>query len=113
MEKLIEQGGKTRAVYQRLGNIYQEVGLNRLAKQRYLTALELAAKEQAEKEQNLAEKEEKALIQYRLGEVNQTIGELKDSYKWYQAARDSFRTLGNQELVQELQEKLDYLKQQV
>lgn len=113
LEKLIEQGGKTRAVYQRLGNIYQEVGLNRLAKQRYLTALELAAKEQAEKQQNFAEKQEKALIEYRLGEVNQVIGDLKDSYKWYQAARDSFRALENQELVQELQEKLDYLKPRV
>lgn len=108
LEGVIEQGSKTRAVYQRLGEIYQQVGLNRLAKQRYLTAVELA-----QKEQKLAEKQEKALIEYRLGEVNQVIGELKDSYQWYQAAQNSFRALGNREQARLIQQKLDYLKDRV
>ena len=102
LERLIEQGSKTRVVYQRLGDIYQKVGLNRLAKQRYLAAVELSQKE---------EQEEKALIQLRLGEVNQVIGDLQDSYKWYQAARDSFAALGDKEQAKLLGKKLDYLKE--
>ena len=102
LERLIEQGSKTRVVYQRLGEIYQEVGLNRLAEQRYLVAVELSQKE---------EQEEKALIQLRLGEVNQVIGDLQDSYKWYQAARDSFAALGDEKQAKLLGKKLDYLKE--
>ncbi|GEM_PF-1975009 len=108
LEKSIKQGSKTRAVYQRLGEIYQQVGLNRLAKQRYLIAVELA-----QKEQNLSEQQDKALIEYRLGEVNQVIGELKDSYKWYQDAQNSFRALGDKEQEKLIQQKLDYLKDRV
>lgn len=102
LENLIKSGNKARAVYQRLGAIYQEVGLNRLARQRYLAAIELSEKEQ---------KEEKALIQLRLGEVNQVIGDLKDAYKWYQAAHQSFHTLGNKEQANLLQQKLNYLEE--
>ena len=105
LEESIKQDSKTRAVYQRLGEIYQEVGLNRLARERYLTALELV-----QKEQKLEDKEEKASIQYHLGEVNQAIGDLQDSYKYYQAAQNSFRALGDKEQAESLQPKLDYLK---
>lgn len=108
LERLIKQGSKTRAVYRRLGEIYQQVGLNRLAKQRYLTAIELA-----QKQQNLSDKQDKALIEYRLGEVNQVIGELKDSYQWYQAAQNSFRALGDKEQAKLIQQELDYLKDRV
>ncbi len=108
LERLIEQDSKTRAVYQRLGKIYQEVGLNRLAKQRYLAAIELS-----EKEQTLEGQQETALIQLRLGEVNQVIGDLEDSYKWYQAARDSFAGLGDKEQSKLLEQKLDYLKERL
>jgi hypothetical protein len=45
LEGLVEKSSQTTAVYQLLGSIYQQVGLNQLAKERYLTALKLAKAE--------------------------------------------------------------------
>jgi hypothetical protein len=45
LEGLVKKGSQTTAVYQLLGSIYQQVGLNRLARERYLIALKLAKAE--------------------------------------------------------------------
>ncbi len=107
LEAVVKQGSKNRAVYQLLGKVYQEVGLNRLAKQRYLTALELTPTTN-----KLEAKQDRALIQYRLGEVYYAIGDVENSYKWYETARDSFRALKEPQIVKQVEENLDYLKEQ-
>ncbi len=45
LEKLVKDGNQTTAVHQLLGSIYQQIGLNELAKERYLKAMELASAE--------------------------------------------------------------------
>jgi hypothetical protein len=45
LENLVASGSKTTTVYQMLGNIYQQIGLNSLAKQRYAIGLKLAQAE--------------------------------------------------------------------
>ena len=107
LEAAVKQDSKTRAVYQLLGEVYQEVGLNWLAKQRYLIALGLT-----QITNKLEAKQDQALIQYRLGEVHYAIGDVENSYKWYETARDSFRALKEPQLVKQVQENLDYLKEQ-
>ena len=42
LERLVKDGNQTTAVYQLLGSTYQKIGLNDLAKERYLKARELA-----------------------------------------------------------------------
>jgi hypothetical protein len=45
LERLVKNGSKITAVYQLLGDIYQQIGLNSLAKARYEIGLTLARKE--------------------------------------------------------------------
>lgn len=45
LEELVKDGNQTTAVHQLLGSIYKQIGLNELAKDRYLKALELAKAE--------------------------------------------------------------------
>jgi hypothetical protein len=45
LERLVKDGSKITAVYQLLGDIYRQIGLNSLAKVRYETGLTLARKE--------------------------------------------------------------------
>jgi hypothetical protein len=98
LEKLVKGGSKTTAVYQLLGSIYQHIGLNLLATERYLEGLKLA---QAEK--NL---EAQASIQVSLGEVDETLNQSQQALQRYQAAMASYRTLGDEEQVRVLEEKL-------
>lgn len=65
LDKLVKGGSKTTAVYQVLGSIYQHIGLNLLARERYLTGLKLA-----QVEKNL---EAQASIQVSLGEVDEVL----------------------------------------
>jgi hypothetical protein len=102
LEKAVKEGNQTTAVYQLLGNIYQQVGLNLLAKERYLTGLNLAKAEQ--------NWEAQAMIQESLGEVQETLDQLKDALQRYQSAQGSYRVLGDEGKVQQLQRKLDDLK---
>ncbi|MEG5138870.1 MULTISPECIES: tetratricopeptide repeat protein [unclassified Microcoleus] len=102
LDKAVKQGNQTTAVYQLLGSIYQQVGLNLLAKERYLTGLNLAKAEQ--------NWEAQAMIQESLGEVEETLDQLKNALQRYQEAQGSYRVLGDEGKVQKLQQKLDDLK---
>ena len=105
LEELVKKGSRSTAVYQLLGSIYQQVELNLLARERYLTALKLA-----QTEKNL---EAQAIIQASLGEVDFSLDKLQDALRWYQAAQVGYRGLGDTARVQELQEKVDDLKGRV
>ncbi|MCC3450426.1 MAG: hypothetical protein JGK30_18900 [Microcoleus sp. PH2017_40_RAT_O_B] len=102
LEKAVKQGNQATAFYQLLGSIYQQVGLNSLAKERYLTGLNLAKAEQ--------NWEAQAMIQESLGEVEETLDQLKNALQRYQEAQSSYRVLGDEGKVQKLQQKLDDLK---
>lgn len=105
LEELVKKGSRSSAVYQLLGSIYQQVELNLLARERYLTALKLA-----QTEKNL---EAQAIIQASLGGVDFSLDKLQDALRWYQAAQVAYRGLGDVAKVQELQEKVDDLKGRV
>jgi len=102
LEKAVTQGNQTTAVYQLLGSIYQQVGLNLLAKERYLSGLNLAKAEH--------NWEAQAMIQESWGEVEETLDKLKPALQRYQEAQGSYRVLGDEGKVQKLQQKLDDLK---
>ncbi|MBN3906671.1 MAG: tetratricopeptide repeat protein [Nostoc sp. NMS1] len=102
LEKLVKSGSQTTAVYQLLGSIYQHIGLNLLAQERYLTALKLA-----EAEKNL---EAQASIQVSIGEVYETLNQSQQALQRYQEAMTSYRTLGDEEEVRRLQHKLGAMK---
>jgi hypothetical protein len=72
-----------------------------LAKERYLTGLNLAKAEQ--------NWEAQAMIQESLGEVEETLDQLKNAWQRYQEAQSSYRVLGDEGKVQKLQQKLDDL----
>lgn len=105
LEKAVKEGNQTTAVYQLLGSIYQQVGLNLLAKERYLTGLNLA-----KAEQNL---EVQAMMQESLGEIEEALDQLKNALQWYQSAQGSYRVLGDEGKVQQLQRKLDDLNERI
>ncbi|MEY3401368.1 MAG: hypothetical protein RLZZ86_983 [Cyanobacteriota bacterium] len=102
LEGLVKQRNKRTAVYQLLGSIYQQIGLTELARERYITALQLA-----KAENNLAAQ---AVSQVNLGEVDITLAHSKQAFQWFQNAQSSYRTLGDEAKVREMQHQLDYLK---
>jgi tetratricopeptide (TPR) repeat protein len=102
LEKAVKEGNRTTAVYHLLGSIYQQVGLNLLAKEGYLTGLNLAKAEESWEAQGI--------IQESLGEVEEALDNLKSALQWYQEAQSSYRVLGDEGKVQKLQQKLDDLK---
>ncbi|KST67713.1 tetratricopeptide repeat protein [Mastigocoleus testarum] len=93
------------AVHQLLANTYQQVGLNLLSRQQYLTALELARTEK-----NL---EAQAIIQGSLGEIDFSFNKLQDALRWYQAAQVGYQELGDRTKADELQQKVNQLKGRV
>jgi hypothetical protein len=99
LEELVRKGDRTASVYQLLGEIYQHVGLNELARERYTSAL-------AKVGDNL---EGQARIQASLGEVDCDLKRVDDARRWYQQAQVNYRTLGDEQQVTELQQKLNML----
>lgn len=102
LEGWVKKGTETTAVYELLGRNYQQVGLYRLARERFLTGLE-----KAKAEGNL---DGQARIQLSLGEVDYGLAELPQALQWFQSAQVSYRELGNEGQVQELQQKVDDVK---
>jgi hypothetical protein len=105
LEGLVKKGSRSTAVYQLLGSTYQQIGLNQLAKERYLTALQLA-----KAEKNLLGQ---AIIQASLGEVDVSLNQLKQALQWFKDAQDNYQLLGDQGQVEALQQKLDDLKRRI
>ena len=93
------------ATTQLWGELYQQSGLPRSAKDQYVKALELA-----KTENNL---EAQAMLQTHLGEVNETLEQLKEALQAFQAAQRSYRALGDAERVKTLQQQIDDLSQRV
>ncbi len=99
LEELVRKGNQTASVYQLLGEIYQKVGLNELALEKYKAAIEKVG-------DNL---EGQASIQASLGEIYNALIRKDEARHAYQQAQDDYRALGDEQRVMELQKKLDEL----
>ena len=97
LEATIEEGKALVATYQLLGDIYKDVGLNRLAKERYLTGLELA---RAASDLTSQAEMEKSLVF-----VTSIIEGKEEAWKWLDKALVSYRAIGDEVEVGKLEEK--------
>ena len=99
LEGLVKGGSQTVAVYRLLGDIYQQGGLSRLAKERYLKALELA---------DAGDVEGQAAIQAGLGEADYALGNEDEAVQWLEKATAGYEGLGDKSQVQELEQGRDF-----
>ncbi|MBW4518970.1 MAG: hypothetical protein KME16_04620 [Scytolyngbya sp. HA4215-MV1] len=84
-----------------LGSLYQQVGLPRLAKERYLKALT-----RAKTEQNV---EMQAEVHVALGTIEESLGQEKIALQWYRDAQINYRLLKDDGQIEVLQEQIDHL----
>jgi len=99
------KGIQTTVTTQLLGELYQQSGLPGLAKDQYMKALQLA-----QTENNL---EAKAILQNHLGEVNESLDQLKEALRAFQDARLSYQALGDVVQVKTLKVRIDDLSKRV
>lgn len=114
LSKLIEKEQQGAAVYELLGQTYADVGLFSLAKEEFLTALELA-----EAEGNL---DLQASLQGSLGEVTDILStkpeDFQEAVAWLQAALRDYEALGElteveEERVAEIEKKLAEIREKI
>lgn len=96
LEGLVQGRSETVAVYQLLGDLYLEVGLNPQAKRPYLRALELA--------EGTEDLEGQAEAQVGLGQVE---GEKTEAIEWLTQAQTNYQKLGDRSKVKEVQQWID------
>ncbi len=101
LEGLVKQGSQITAVYQLLGDIYLQVGLSRLAKGRYLTALQLAKRSE--------DVEGQAVVQAGLGEADDALGNKNEAVRWLENAKAGYVALGDDLQLRELERRIDSL----
>jgi hypothetical protein len=101
LERSAEINPQVANIYRTLGNLYQQIGLLRLAELRYLRAHELAtASDDVESETATAAK---------LGEVYLALGNKSEAHDWLEQARENYKKLGDSQRVNELEEQLAQL----
>lgn len=93
LEELVKQGSQTTAVYQLLGDLYQQVGLSQQAKSPYLRALELA--------KGTEDVEGQAEAQVGLGQVE---GKKTEAIEWLTQAQTNYQKLGDIAKVEEIKQ---------
>ncbi|NEO07376.1 MULTISPECIES: hypothetical protein [unclassified Moorena] len=96
LEQSIKEGKTLVATYQLLGDTYTEVGLNRLAKERYLKGLELA--------KAASDLNSQAEIQKSLVTISLIIDSKEEALQWLEKAQVSYRALGDESEVRQLEE---------
>jgi hypothetical protein len=97
LEAAISDEIESVAIYRLLGKVYQQVGLNRLAKDRYLKGLELA--EQAE------DIESQALIQGSLALINVILDEPEEGRQQLEMSQRLYQELGDTEKARKIEEQ--------
>ncbi|NEO92393.1 MAG: tetratricopeptide repeat protein [Moorea sp. SIO3G5] len=97
LEQSIKDGNNLVATYQLLGDTYTQVGLNRLAKERYLKGLELA--------QAASDLNSQAEIQKSLVIITLIIDSKEEALQWLEQAQVSYRALGDQSKVRQLEQQ--------
>ena len=96
LEGFVKQGSQTAAVYQLLGDLYLQVGLNQPAKSSYLQALEIA--------QRTEDLEGQAEAQFGLGKVEYGLGKKTEPIEWLTQAQTNYQKLGDRSKVDEVQQ---------
>ncbi len=86
LKGLVKSGSQTATVYQLLGDTYQRVGLNLMAKEVYQQGLALTVEEE--------KSEVKAMMQWGLGEVEYVLGNRYKAAEWLEKARVNYLVLG-------------------
>ncbi|MDE5084413.1 MAG: hypothetical protein O4859_25700, partial [Trichodesmium sp. St18_bin1] len=99
LETAIQDGIKSTAIYQLLGEIHQKIGLNRLAREHYLKALKLTKPK--------ADLEGLANIQGGLAITNAIIGYKDDALKYLEYAKASYKKLEQKEAQEKTVGKLE------
>jgi hypothetical protein len=105
LEQWLGQGNRSAAVYQLLGDLYWQVGLPGLARERYVAGLELMRRDKS-----LAGE---ADVLNSLGQVDRASDRLKDAIGWLEAARKRYRDLDDVDRVREIEDQLADLKKRV
>lgn len=96
LEGLVKRGSETAAVYQLLGDLYLQVGLNQQAKSPYLQALEIA--------QRTEDLEGQAEAEFGLGQVEYGLGKKNETIEWLTQAQTNYQKLGDRSKVEEVQQ---------
>ena len=94
----IKDGIESTAIYQLLGKVYQQIGLNRLAREQYLKGSELA-----KPEENL---EGLAITQGGLAITTAIVGNEDEARDYFKKAKAAYQELGDEEAVRNLEEVL-------
>lgn len=98
LEALVAKDSTTPVVYRTLGDFYGTTGLNLLAQQHYLKAIELASTQR--------NSWEKVTAQDHLGALYVVMNQKNDALRLWQEARAGYQSLGATELVKLLQERI-------
>ncbi|NEP24576.1 hypothetical protein [Moorena sp. SIO3I6] len=85
-------------VYQLLGEIYQQVGLNRLAREGYRQALELA--------KTAGDLDTQAQVLGGLAVTSGIIGQKNEAIAWLEQGKEVYQTLGDQVRAGQLEQKM-------
>lgn len=85
LEALVDQGSKTAAIYQMLGDLFAQVQLSHHAQRNYLQAVDLAT--------TAKDIEGQAVAAARLAEVEQFLGNLDTAVYWRKQAQKGYQVL--------------------
>ncbi len=102
LARLVKKGSKLAAIHRTLGNLYEEVGLNRLAETCYLKATQLAA--------DVEDIEGQAWAAACLGDVYDAIANQPEAIRWLSQAQDGYERLGDTQRASELAQRLSQFK---
>lgn len=100
LKSFIESGNSTSAIYQMLGEIYQQIQLPQLAKDYYLQSAKLIGVDDVGG---------KAEVEAALGEVYATLGSKEDAIYWLNLAYNRYEKLGESERGKELKSLVEKL----
>ncbi|NEO46747.1 MAG: hypothetical protein F6K55_22560 [Moorea sp. SIO4A3] len=98
LETALADGPESIRVYQLLGEIYQHVGLNRLARERYRQALELT--------KTAGDLDTQAQVLGGLAVTSGIIGQKNEAIAWLEKGKQVYQTLGDQVRAGQLEQQM-------
>ncbi|NEN94408.1 MAG: hypothetical protein F6K50_02350 [Moorea sp. SIO3I7] len=98
LETILADGSESLRVDQLLGDIYKQVGLNRLARERYRQALELA--------KAAGDLDTQAQVLGGLAVTSAIIGQKNEAIAWLEKGKEVYQTLGDQVRAGQLEQKM-------
>ncbi|NEQ39348.1 MAG: tetratricopeptide repeat protein [Okeania sp. SIO3I5] len=104
LESFVESGNYTAAIYQMLGEIYQQIQLPELAKDYYLESAKLTGVDDVAGS---------AKVEAALGEVYATLGSKEEAIRWLKLAFNKYEKLGEFQRGDEVKLSLEKLQQQL